>query len=212
MPLPILADVEGLGVIIFLVVSFISWILNIKNQAEEKRKQKPQRQRQAKAGQGGGKLQSELDAFLKEVQGQQQQNPRPQAKPRPRPAPAATKSRDESRPKPRPRPQQRQAKPQKTRQTAERVQATNPPAPHRAELGAGLSDHVSEYMSNQISESVRDHIDTSDVRSELTTAHSVQEQQRTGSGNAIVSALRDPKSVRMAMVVNEILQRPKSLR
>ena len=243
MPEFILADIEGIGVVLFLIVSFVSWILNMKNQGnkpDNKNRNRPGQPRAAGAKRPDA-LKNELEMFLEEVSGKKprapKENPqRPlQAKqPRrrveqqrpagPRPNPAEVQ---QQRPRLKKRPKQQRPKKQRPKPPQQPVQEK--PRAKRGELGSKLRDHVDDYMGdNRVEQHVEEHLaDGVSGRQDKRIGKSVQAHLGASLGASsvqveidppsattagLVAMLRNPNSVRNAIMVNEILQRPKSLR
>lgn len=199
------AVAEPWGVIIVVVISFISWIMNTiqaakKKQEQAAREERRRRQRQQAAGGQGApgqargqrqkpdRVKSEIESFLEEVTGQKQQAPpppQPQAKRPPRRPPA----RPESKPTP---------PPQKPR----------PATPDS--LGSGVKRHVSTYMSDRISDHVEhdiaDHVETH-IGDETITDDFVKIIDENTTATDVRNMLTDTAGVRKAILVNEILQR-----
>lgn len=204
-------DGGAIGIVVFLVISFISWIMNTvqaaKQQQEAKQRQaarrRPAGQPQQPRGQaGGGRARSEIEEFLEEVTAQKRQQPeRSQQRPRP--------------PRPPKRPSRSQQKP-----APKRPLAKQGPKEPTAELGSKLKEHVSSYMSDRIS----DHVDQDINRpvSQHITEHvydhiggetddqvfdSIDGPEPNPAAKAIREMLSDGEGVRRAILVNEILSR-----
>lgn len=235
MPNLLLADIEGLGVVIFLVVSFISWILNMKNDGNKKgNRPRPNRPRAGQAGAGAGQqargagkpdaLKSELEAFLQEVTGQKQK-PKPQNKPRPIPAKAPRK-RIQPREQPaavaREKPTRKRPKKAAPRPSSQRRQP-------KKELGSKLREHVDDYMGeSRVEKHVEEHMTEgvsgrkdrrigAHVRQHLGSSISgvpvqIEVDPKPANTAEIIEMLRDPNSVRNAVIINEILKKPRALR
>ena len=228
MPELLLADGGTFGIIVFLVISFISWLLNMKNKTPDPAAQRPRRP--ARAAGGDGRLKNELEAFLEEVTGQpraQPPQPSPAAPPHDEmPPPAVVDSeprrlpvRRESHQLPsHPRPAERQ--PALARQAAE-LQSFD----HSSQLGTALRQHVDEYvantnidrhvqsyMANEVEQSVREHIDRA-VENDLGVRNVALPQRAvTARAREVISLLNSADGVRNAILLTEILGRPKSLR
>ncbi len=203
MPEPILAIgiSQVIGLVIF-TVSVLSWFVNIIQGNKQNEAPRPKNRPRDPA-------QNELEKFLQEVVGNKG---RPEKK---RPAP--------------PVPQQKQpraandkkggkAKPQQQR-PAHAESATQRPGERAAAshlqtsaLGQGgrslLHDHIEP---NRIGAAVQQDIDSA-VRKDLGSDATSDAVHRAGSIHPLAKALRDPQGVRQAILLNEILSRPKSLR
>ncbi len=126
-----------------------------------------------------------------------------------------------------PRPQQRQKQQQKKNPQKQTTAAQQQPAkknPKSRSVGSGVSehvdtfigDHVRSHMGRDVDNFVKKDIDER-VRSHLGSQSSKPVEMSasdTGSAAAedILSVLKTPAGVRHAILVNEILSRPKSLR
>jgi outer membrane biosynthesis protein TonB len=236
MPEFTLADIQGIGVVVFLVVSFVSWILNMKNQGAQpgnRNRNRPGRPAQAAGGKRPDALINELEMFLEEVTGRkpqgQKNNPQrppvPAKKPpRPRPRPRVEQQRpaavQQQKPQPKPRPKLR-------KQPAPAKPKIQPPP--RRELGSNLLDHVDDYMGeNRVDKHVEIHLaDGVAGRQEKRIGQSVREHMGSSISHvpvkvevdppsattaSLIKMLRNPNSVRTAIMISEILKRPKSLR
>ena len=213
---PLLAfDGGAVGVIVFLVISFVSWIMNTiqasKQQQEARERQEARRRRrQQGAAQGGGepqgrgggqpRVQSEIEAFLEEVTGQKQQPAKRPQPPRPKPQ--------------RPNPQRAKATPPRLPKST----AKQPPKPKPAQLGSGVQQHVSTYMSDRIGEQVEQdiagyvdqHINqhvSEHIGAETMTDDTVKSAKGNQAAASIRDMLKDGDGVRRAILVNEILKR-----
>jgi hypothetical protein len=224
-PDPILAAAGWISVV-FLVVMLLGAIMNFIN---KQNKQAPARGRRRQPPRRGGddQLQSEIDSFLQEVGG---------GRPRERVDEVAIEIvpdeerslRRRQRPRPQSRPAQQPSAPVEPEQLSERHLTSSI---RTRTIGRGLREHVAEYMAD-------DHIDE---RVEQDMDHSVGsdwathgEHVATGAGDVefapppaggtspygaapvttheIVNLLRNPATIRQAILVSEILSRPKSQR
>ena len=228
----LLADLD-IGFIVFLAISFVTWIMNLKN----KDNKKPAVNRPARpAGQGGKKasVKSELEQFLEEVSGQKQpeQKPRPAPRPAPRPQREVAAQVREEKPRRRPRPQPSKTQQQKTTPKQQRPRRRPAPAkvppPKKATLredqerkdrqrsarplGSGIDAHVDSYIDQHVeshinhgvNESVRQHLGnrTRETRTSDTEA----------LASEVVAALRNPQDVKKAILIGEVLLKPRALR
>jgi hypothetical protein len=209
---PVLADVgNAVYLIIVIVGGFITWIAKVSKEDEQKR-------RAAGGGRGGGprdeRLRTEIDAFLQEVAAAKQgprdvvaefEQPPPARQQPPRQQPARQE---------RPRPQQRQP-----RRPAVGAKKRKPP--RTSKLGSGVGRYVAEHMHpGEFAERVE--IDVPDSIAQSVAKHlgkfsSEGEAPVPATGASLlaremVEMLRNPSGVRQAIVVNEVLSRPKSLR
>jgi hypothetical protein len=219
-PFPILAaDVGTFIAAAFIVISFIGWIINQINAhnhpAPPRRGPRPARPRNER-------VQEEIDQFIQEATGRKKQPqvlsadeieivepPRSQRRPparRPAPAPAK-----ERKPPARPRPGEDAA----GRRLAGPEQLTT-----------GLREHVRTYMEDRVATQVQRDL-TNEVAQGVTEHLGAFAAQAPGGGIRAQSAparttapipavplpdLRDPAALRKAIVLNEVLLPPVSLR
>ena len=204
MPEPILAIgiSQIIGLIIF-TVSVLSWFVNIIQGNQQNQAPRPKNRPRDPA-------QNELEKFLQEVVGNkgQPENKRPATPPVPQqkqPRTANAKKGGKAKPQ-----QQRPAKAESASQRpGERAAASHL---QTSALGQGgrslLHDHTEP---NRIGAAVQQDIDSA-VRKDLGSDATSDAVHRAGSIHPLAKALRDPQGVRQAILLNEILSRPKSLR
>lgn len=185
------------GVVITVVIMMVGWIMNtvqgVNKKKEQAARDERRRQRQAAAPgapRGQGKPQrpravkSEIESFLEEVTGQKQRPPVPRPSPPARRPPSLPKSKP----------------------VAEKPQPVTQPE----NLGGGIAQHVSTYMSDSISEHVEhdiaDHVD-SHIGDETITDDYVRILDEKTTATDVRKMLSDPAGVRKAVLINEILQR-----
>jgi len=99
--------------------------------------------------------------------------------------------------------------PRRQRDSASRTPASRP-------TGAAVRDHVSAYMESRIGNSVQQHIDQH-VQAHIgsnqaATAAPSHEDPAFQTGTSIRELLKNPAGVRQAILINEILARPRGLR
>ncbi len=187
--------------VVFLVFALIS-LFRAMNQAKNKNQQEQVNRGEAPARRQ--KVQSEIEAFLTEVksaagtaapeQQQQQQEARKRAR-------------------------------QRRRQQARKAQQQAQPEVASRPLGSGISDHVDSYISQH----VEDHVDSKvDGLVEVDIADTVKDHlgdratelpkpTRASAADDDASArfrelLKSREGVRQAILLNEVLARPRSLR
>lgn len=220
---------EGLVGLIVLIISVIGWVANAIN--EQKARPKGQQN-------GGGRprpqrrLQDEIESFLKEVQQQQggQQNKQEQQ-------PAPPRQAKQERPKPlRERqpaaqePKRRAPKPtRKQRRRAEKQQASRRPAeperrPITASPGGGSSlmsssrqdgasnQQVEQYLRTQMQQGPSRELQELLTPEQLSALRNLARNQSAPTGGLPVAQMLTGKNARNAFIINEILQRPRSLR
>ncbi len=213
------ADVGNWIGLAVLVLTVLGWIVNAIKGNDPEGKPLPQRARPKRD------LRSEIDVFLEELQ------QKPGAEP-PREAPREVLTREPAeRPrgdKPRkPNPQQPKATKAKGNKSSGTKSSPGQPGPNQPgpnrpgpnRPGQGIREHVSSYMAeNRVGAEVQQHL-----------AHRVdQAVQRDLSGGTVAAVesvsspvtaphplmalLLRPEGVRQAILMNEILQRPRALR
>lgn len=190
-------DVGQLIGLAVLVISIISWLVNLikgeGNNAPAGKRAAPQKD-----------LRSEIEVFLEELN----KPPVRQETPPPRPAPKRAP----------PQPQQQKPKqPQKKRaEPISKRTVSSEPRPGSSNLGAGVRQHVAEHLAagqvtanaqqnigHRIDASVAHDLGTSSTSQHLTTSHTV---------HPLITFLSQPGGMRQAMLVHELLQKPRALR
>lgn len=229
MPIPMLlaVDAGAIVAVIFGLISFIGWVMN---QVNSSQKPTPPPRKRAPRDRT---IQEEIDQFLSDREGKPRPNrrdeeiltpdqvelideprrkpaPKPQPQQKPRPKPKQTPQKAASRPQP-----QRVSKPLASEQSTTTV---THPARQAAQLGREMQQQVSQAMAprlattvskdlpHSVDQSVSQHLGQFSSSSQKSPAaverHAV----------SIVSMLRNPNSVRGAIIVNEILSPPLSRR
>ena len=211
--------------VVFLVVMLLGAIMNLISKQNKPAPAARGRRRQPPRRDGDDQLQSEIDSFLQEVGG---------GRPRERVDEVAieivpdeersVRRRHRPRPRPQSRPPQQPSAPVEREELSERHLTSSI---RTRTIGRGLREHVAEYMAD-------DHIDE---RVEQDMDHSVGsdwathgELVATGAGDVefapppggappggaalvttdeIVNLLRNPATIRQAILVSEILSPPK---
>ena len=237
MSLSILAfDAEGLVPFAFFVISIIVAIINQVRQAKQKDKQKPPEEARVQ-GDSSDPIKNEIEAFLREVnkgrQGRRPANSRPSE-----PLeiteieePIEGLDIEEIEEAPRRRRPQR-SKPLRKDRAVKRTQRRQPePAPKkhsrpggrianrhmdRENLGSGVEQHVSERMQSHVAKdaegnlahnvdnSVREHL------GEFTARTLKRDKSESTKDQFIIELLKSSSGLRNAIILNEILTRPKS--
>ena len=205
MPEPILAIgiSQIIGLIIF-TVSVISWFVNIIQGNKQNQAPRPKNRPR-------DPVQNELEKFLQEVVGNKGQPEKKRAATPPVPQQKQSRASNEKRGgKGKSQQQQRSAKAESaTQRPGERAAASHL---QTSTLGQGgrslLHDHI---QPNRIGAAVQQDIDSA-VRKDLGSDVTSDAVHRAGSIHPLAKALRDPQGVRQAILLNEILSRPKSLR
>jgi hypothetical protein len=204
MPEPTLAALnvgQIIGLIIF-TISVLSWFVNLVQGNQQNQAPRPKNRPRDPA-------QSELEKFLQEVVGTKNQpekkRPAPPV-PQQKPPRAASDKKGGKAKSQQPRPA---AAATATQRPGERAAATHL---QTSALGQGIRSHLHEHMEpNRIGAAVQRDI-TSAVRDDLRPDATSDALNRAGNIHPLAKALRDPQGVRQAILLNEILSRPKSLR
>lgn len=204
LPEPVLAlDISQIIGLIIFTVSVLSWFVNLvqgdKPNGAPRPKNRPR-----------DPVQSELEKFLQEVVGNKGQpekkRPTPQQVPQQkqqRPANAKSGGKGKSQ---QPRPAKAETAAQRP---GERAAATHL---QTSSLGQGVRSHLHEFMEpNRVGNAVQQDINQA-VRKDLGPTAASDAVVRAGNIHPLAKALRDPQGVRQAILLNEILSRPKSLR
>jgi hypothetical protein len=190
--------------IVILIFVGIGIIRKIAEQSAKKRQQQAAGGRANVPRDQRGKVQSEIEAFLQGVTGDKKPPQQEQQRPRRRP-------RSERQAQ---RPQQRKPQPPARKPS---------PATEPARLsvsGSSISEHVDQFIGQHVSQHI-DHGIEEHVNVEI--VDNVQEHlgdrdiaggQKTGRSapNEILALLRTPEGMRQAIIANEILSRPRTLR
>lgn len=212
-----------IAVIVVMILSGLSRLISERNQ-EQARADVARRRQPGKPQ--DPRLNDEIDQFLREVAGRRkaedapieivpQQRRRPQRRQRqpPRRPPARQRPAEKVQPVPE----------QPKRKTPLGSSVTTRKGPGSNKLGTEVVEHVSEYMDDRIERQVADHLQHSVDRgvalhlgrfgsgSFVPAAGMRQASAQSPRTNQLVSMLRDPSSVRQAILLNEILARPKAM-
>jgi hypothetical protein len=199
LPIAALDFGEIVGIVI-IVLSILGWFVRaVKGQAENP---PPPRRMNPNLGR------TEIETFLEEISGGAPKRPPARAQPPNRP-PAAKIAKKPGKPPPKAKPA-RPTKPDSP--LAEKHLASS-------NLGSGLRSHVSTYMqADRVSAEVKQDLKSrisDDVQADLGPA-SLTAAASTSTAPApvhpLVALLRDPRGVRQAIALQEILQKPKALR
>ncbi len=215
--------------IVLIIFIAISAIRGLMKNAEEKA-QKAQRKVAAAgnlAPERQKRVQSEIDAFLSEVGAAppKPQAPRP-APPRPVPAPPAAQSQSARQRSAANQPRRRQPTRTAPKAQPERRPPIGTPAPSagRQQVGGSIASHVDQYISKHVTQHLDHDVDElvqADIVDSVNSHLGMRGREMpalTGSAQAvppadeIVRLLRDPAGIRQAILINEILSRPRALR
>lgn len=190
-------DVGQLIGLAVLVISIISWLVNLVkgdgNNAPAGKRAAPQKD-----------LRSEIEVFLEELN---KPPVRKEAPPPPRPAPKRAPAQQ----------QQQKAKPQQKKRAEpinKRPVASEPR--QTSSLGAGVRQHVAEHLvAGQVTANAQQHIGhriEESVTHDLGTSSSNLHMERNASVHPLYTLLSQPGGMRQAMLVHELLQKPRALR
>lgn len=201
---PVLAiDFGQIVGLIVLIISVISWIINVVQgnnpDGTPKKKKQP-----------AEKTQTDLEKFLQEVIAGKAETGK--KKPSPPPPVPGTQQRPSGEKKAR-KNQQKQTAAAATETTSkrqgERVADTHLKT---STLGSGVRSHLQSYMEpNRVDTAVKHDIG-SHVKQDIGSDSSADRGQRKVTVHPLALALRDSNGVRQAILLNEILAKPKSLR
>ena len=160
------------------------------------------------------RVQSEIENFLAEVTGGRAKKPAPNPE-------RQARRRRQAEARRRQQEKQRQAEEQK-RQQAARAKARQ--KKKKRKIGSGIREHVDQYINQHVAahidhdvdeyveativDSVEENLGDRDTEMPTTTGH----RKGPSAASEVAKLLRDPKGVRNAILVNEILSRPRSLR
>jgi hypothetical protein len=211
-PLVLAADFGGIIFLLFALVSFISWLIN---QAKGAQQAPPPRRPNQPGPQRNPQVQREIERFLREAGGQQ----RPQKPvvevddieivetPRSRRPPAKRKLVEK--PRPSQRPSLQGAKPAADRPGQRLADRHLAPAAQSAVASEHLPQRVAaEQLPHDVARSVSEQLGVFAAGS----ATGVSSRKQKGSSAAFLTELRSPRGIRAAIIMQEILQRPRALR
>lgn len=225
----LLADIEGFFGIVFFLIAFVGWVINLVSQNQEKSKN--ERKPPVRQGRSGSQRnpRKEIDQFLsqsKRSSNRSRQNDLDEveviAPPAQRRPPRRRRSRQEiladqaqSR-----TPQLEKKQPKHSPRPGEDVSSRHlatlaTQREERPPLVSHVAEQVAEHLSHGVDKQVASHLDV------FTAAGSVSSGRRgmastttarKSQGTLIGSLLRSKSGVRNAIILNEILSPPKSLR
>ena len=203
-------DIRIIVFLVIIVFKVIQWIA--KKATEDAERQR----RLAKRGNSDRKrrVQSEIDAFLSEVGGGNQ--------------PAERNNSDDRRRQEQQKQQaiarRRQQEERRRRREAAAAQKQSQRAQDRR-VGSGISEHVDQYISKHVEEhidhDIEEYVEATIVdnveehlgdRDEEMPAQTTTRKKSSEAAEAVAAMLRNPEGVRNAILVNEVLARPRSLR
>jgi hypothetical protein len=193
-PPPLFADAGAVVGLLVLIFTVVGWLVNLANsQNNPPAAPPPNRPRPPRPK--GERVKNEIDIFLQEVRGQTvpQEDVVLESLP-----PEAVRQR--SRPTPPPPPPE------------------PPRPPQRARLGSHVESHVGEALaSHHLATNVGDaqpSLEMTDPRTagEMVALPTLGGQSTKQSSAPIINLFRDRRSIQQAILVNEILSKPKSMR
>ncbi len=221
----LLADIEGLFGVVFFVIAFVGWILNLSKENKQVQQRKDRNQPPQAKAQG---MQNEIDQFLKETKRGEKRRPQ-----QPQPTRREEFLSDdeieivEEAPQGR-APQQRQRKrvtqsqptspvvPKPTPQ-ASVARISQPPKRKKSRIKSLVPNkqNITQAVPNAIHHNVASHMGT--FSAEAPTAFgqkgmAVTTRNKRTPATAIIMMMRTKTRVRDAIIVNEVLSRPISLR
>ena len=154
------------------------------------------------------KVQNEIEAFLNEVKGSDESD-------------AAERRAALERRKRREQAQRKQLE-KEERRRRQAAAAKKAEEKSRRKVGSGISEHVDQYINKHVEEyvdnDVEEYVEATIVDSveehlgDRPVVASPSERSRSEAAESVVKLLKDPKGVRNAILVNEILSRPAVLR
>lgn len=218
LPTPLLAGID-IGTFIFVVmlmISFLGWVVNLINGSQKpaapgNRPRQPPRPRDER-------LQSEIEIFLQETERKTapQREPARQAAPR-RPQPPRPPQPRREPPKPQRLEPQTKAPPSRPAAPPAAVLPSEAARPSLSTLGQSERIKVQTepqlpHLAGQVGAQQIGHLTTNMPLGTLTGSGVGMAIPTTGAAAGVVRLLREPGGVRQAVLMNEILQRPKALR
>lgn len=201
-PLPVLAfDREVIG-----IIAFVIWILGMIIRAVKNNQEQAQAPPRPKPVPDTRRM--EIETFLEEIAGGAPN--RPPVRPNPPKRPPVAKSGKKGA---KPQPSAKSAAPNKPRVAMSEQHLA------KADLGSGLRSHLSAYMqpdrmAAEVQKDLPNRI-AKEVQADLGPARSTSSIAPTSGVAAVhplMSMLREPQQVRHAIVLQEILQKPRALR
>lgn len=232
---PVFGLVQELIALVFVLVSVIGWIIRQvqgNNQQMPPPVQRPGRRRDERVN-------DEIDNFLQQInRNPDQQKPAEQARPANRPKPPGNRNQGAVSQRASAKPPQQPPAPAQSRRVRE--ENAERPLAASAGLGSSLTQHVREHMAERVvkeaqrdvgqdvKDSVQKHMASMgrSVQGSSSPARVSTEELFAGKGpgpsqggcctgaraEGLKKMLRNPESIRQAVIIQEILNRPKCLR
>lgn len=203
-------------VIVFLLIAFFSMIQSLTKGAKEKEQKAQQAARRPAADPARRqRVQSEIESFLSEVTGKRPvsaDTAEAEARERRRKAAEAKRLRQEEA-------KRKQAETERRRQVKEARRQSAAAQDRLNHLKSGVSDHVAAYLDDDVREhvdssiisSVNSHLGDRDLEMPAGLIGGVSDG-RNRAAESVRALLTDPSGIRNAILINEILSRPRSLR
>lgn len=228
----LLADFGGFFAILFLLISFIGWIINMIN--AQNPPPAPNRGPQRRPRARDSKVQNEIEQFLQEAMGNKQRA-------RQEEVPADEIEVVEAAP-PRRQPPRRKPRPAGSGQRTVERSVVDPAASSErsrpgtamagrhlapAELGSSVATHVQEHMRDRLAQETSQHLPAAvpqtlvaqrelaavrDTRTAAAARPLFGAVATVSDATGLIGELRSPAGVRKAIVLQEILARPRALR
>lgn len=204
-PLVIAVGFGNVVVPTILVIAIISWLISFiqdKVATKDPKGQRPDRNPRARP-QGP----TDIEEMLKQLAGDKRppksQPPKPERRepPTPKRPPQAERSRAKSAQPPQPPPPART--PLSMRQTVSTIE----PKLSVSDLGSAVRTH---HIGNRVDAAVQSDI-SERVQTDLGKVEAKPSAMASGTAHPLAKLLRDPNGVRQAVLLNEILKRPRSL-
>lgn len=191
-------DVGQLIGLAVLVISIISWLVNLikgeGNNAPAAKRAAPQKD-----------LRSEIEVFLEELNKPPVRQEAPRPAPKRAPAPPQPKAK-----------QQKQPQQQKKRTEPISKRPVTTESRPSSNLGAGVRQHVAEHLAaGQVTAQAQQHIGNrieSSVTHDLGTSSTNLHMERNVPVHPLYTLLTQQGGMRQAILVHELLQKPRALR
>lgn len=219
----LLADIEGVVAVLFAVISIGAAIVNAVGGKKEPPRRNPGRPKDSK-------VRKEIEEFLEQQSGRKPQRREEiqvedvelieEPRSAPRPQPPRQKKPQPQRPKPvAQKPAQKPASTPRPVIAPTQVTKRGDPPLGSKDMGTGLREHVTATMGERIAaQAQRDlpHLTSSvndKVREDLGTfSVSGKEAAASSKTSPLIQMLRNPQTARHAVIIAEVMGRPKALR
>jgi hypothetical protein len=222
-PNPVFAiGMDNLLTVVLVVIMILGWLINFVNSQQKPPaaggRPRPPRPRDTR-------LSDEIDNFLQEVTGSGRKKPKEtplelvfDEEPQRRSPPRVRKRPDQAgRTRQRQTPQPKRTQPDSS--TVERRPARDSnrlessiPAHQVDSMENRIAHQVEDYLSHDVNESVAKHLGSFSGGDAARSTATSSGRASPARARRIVGLLRDPVGIRQAIVINEVLSRPKALR